>query len=211
MKLTAGLTIFLSLLGPSYALAHHRHHGHEECLHHRHAERDPAAAARQHRAVAEPKRVNRASSREARGESAYGRVLAVEPVYRYYKEPVNAHSCIRIQQSPRGFTSYTGTVLGAVVGAALGHRVGDAHGDPTAAAVAGGVLGASVGRDIQRRSQLKRVLRVEGPCRLRQQEETRRQLVEYMVTYRYNGAVHSARMDYDPGEWIKLDVDVTPA
>ena len=46
---------------------------------------------------------------------------------------------------------------------------------------------------------------------MRQQEETRRQLVEYKVTYRYNGEVHSARMDYDPGEWIKLDVDVTPA
>jgi uncharacterized protein YcfJ len=35
--------------------------------------------------------------------------------------------------------------------------------------------------------------------------------VEYQVTYRYNGEVHRTTMDYDPGEWVKLDVDITPA
>ena len=77
--------------------------------------------------------------------------------------------------------------------------------------MAGGLLGASVGRDVGHRASYKRSLRVEGPCRIRQHEETRRQLVEYKVSYRYNGEVHLARMDYDPGEWVKLDVNVTPA
>jgi uncharacterized protein YcfJ len=72
-------------------------------------------------------------------------------------------------------------------------------------------LGASLGRDFDRRASYNRGLRVEGPCRVTHREETRRQLVEYKVSYRYNGEVHLARMDYDPGEWVKLDVNITPA
>ena len=138
-------------------------------------------------------------------------MIEVEPVYRYYKEPVNAHSCLRVESGRASYNSYTGTVLGAVVGGALGHRIGDSHGDPKVAAVAGGLLGASLGRDIGHRVRENQRLRIEGPCRVRQYEETRRQLVEYKVTYRYNGAVHLARMDYDPGDWVKLDVNVAPS
>ena len=107
--------------------------------------------------------------------------------------------------------SYTGTVLGAVIGGALGHRIGDAHGDPRLAAVAGGLLGASIGRSIDHNANYNQGLRVAKPCRVRHQQETVRELVEYKVTYRYNGRVHHARMDYDPGEWVKLDVDISPA
>ena len=77
--------------------------------------------------------------------------------------------------------------------------------------MAGGLLGASVGRDIDRRASYNRGLRVEGPCRVGSHVESRRELVEYKVTYRYNGRVHHARMDHDPGEWVKLDVNVSPA
>ncbi len=141
----------------------------------------------------------------------YGRVIDVQPVYRYYKEPVNARSCLRVDDSRPQYRSYTATVLGAVVGGAIGHRIGDAHGDPKAAAVAGGLLGASLGRDIDRQARDRRRLVVEGPCRVSYREETRRELVEYKVTYRYNGEIHRARMDYDPGDWVKLDVNVAPS
>ena len=141
----------------------------------------------------------------------YGKVVQVEPVYRTYTRPVQDTSCLRRDPERVRFVSYTGTVLGAVVGGALGHRIGDAHGDPGAAAVAGGLLGASIGRSIDHNIAYNRGLRVTGPCRVRHQQETVRELVEYKVSYRYNGRVHHARMNHDPGEWIKLNVDVSPA
>ena len=214
MKLTTAMLVGVFALGSTSVLADHRHYNHDhhgKCKHHEKARHHYEKASRHYRLAGRHERAARREYREYRADRDYARVLDVEPVYRYYKEPVNAHSCVRHEPDRNTYTSYTGTVLGAVIGSALGHRVGDAHGDPTAAAVAGGLLGASVGRDLDRRARYNRGLRVEGPCRVRQTEATRRQLVEYKVTYRYNGRVHHARMDHDPGEWVKLDVDVTPA
>jgi uncharacterized protein YcfJ len=144
-------------------------------------------------------------------DQAYGKVVHVEPVYRTYTRPARYNSCLRRDPERGHFVSYTGTVLGAVVGGALGHRIGDAHGDPGAAAIAGGLLGASIGRSIDHSISYNQGLRVSGPCRVRHQREKVRELVEYKVSYRYNGRVHYARMDHDPGKWVKLDVDVSPA
>ena len=197
MKLTAILMFGVFTLGSNYSLADHRHD--VGC---QHPHRDHGRA--QH------KRVQHHNS-HSREQDRYARVLDVEPVYRYHREPVRDHSCTRYEPGRSRYNSYTATVLGAVIGGALGHRIGDSHGDPTAAAVAGGLLGASVGRDVGHRVNDNRDLRAEGPCRVKHRQETRRQLVEYKVRYRYNGQVHLARMDYDPGEWVKLDVNVTPA
>ena len=202
MKLTTVLIAGVFTLGSAYSFADHRGHGHHVHHHyHHHAGKHGLARGhhKQHRSYRE------------RQVADYGRVISVEPVYRYYREPVNDHNCARYDDRAPNYTSYTGTVFGAVIGGALGHRIGDAHGDPDAAAVAGGLLGAAIGHDIDRRARYYRGVRVEGPCRVTHRERTRRELVEYQVTYRYNGEVHRTTMDYDPGEWVKLDVDITPA
>ncbi len=141
----------------------------------------------------------------------YARVIHVEPVYRTYSTPTNDASCISYDYSRPIRTSYTGTILGAVIGGALGHKIGDSHGDPGAAAIAGGLIGASFGHSVDRRNSYNRQLRVAGPCRSNSGVKTVRELVEYKVTYRYNGRIHAARMDHDPGEWVKLNVNVSPA
>ena len=145
----------------------------------------------------------------------YGRVIHVEPIYRSYTVSRNDHSCIQYDRSIPVQTSYTGTILGAVIGGALGHSIGDAHGDPGAAAIAGGLIGASFGRSVDQRSSYNRQMLVTGPCRSdhhsAHRRKTVRELVEYKVTYRYNGRIHKARMDYDPGKWVKLNVDISPA
>jgi uncharacterized protein YcfJ len=187
-------------LGSAYSLADHRGHGyrdHQHCQHH--------AAKHLHKC-----RKHRNAYRE-RQVAEYGRVLSVEPVYRYYTQPVSNHGCRQYDHRAPNYTSFAGTVLGAVVGGALGHRIGDAHGDPEVAAVAGGLLGAAIGRDIDRRAQYYRGMRVDGPCRVSHGARTRRELVEYRVSYRYNGRVHTTTMDHDPGEWVELNVDITPA
>ncbi len=202
MKLSTVLIAGVFTLGSAYSLADHRshgHHAHHKCHHHV-AKHKQAREYRNHR-----------KAYRERDTGVYGRVLHVEPVYRYYSQPVTDHSCRRYDASAPNYTSYTGTVFGAVVGGALGHRIGDAHGDPEAAAVAGGLLGAAIGRDIDRRAQYYRGMRVDGPCRVSHRQHSRRELVEYQVTYRYNGEVHRANMDYDPGEWVRLNVDITPA
>jgi uncharacterized protein YcfJ len=182
VKLTTVLIAGVFTLGSAYSLAGDRGHGHHVHHHYYHHAGKHGLARGHHK--------QHRSYRE-RQVADYGRVISVEPVYRYYREPVNDHNCARYDDRAPNYTSYTGTVFGAVIGGALGHRIGDAHGDPDAAAVAGGLLGAA--------------------CRVTHRERTRRELVEYQVTYRYNGEVHRTTMDYDPGEWVKLDVDITPA
>lgn len=141
----------------------------------------------------------------------YGKVIHVEPVYRTYTAQASNNSCISYDRSIPVRTSYTGTILGAVIGGALGHKIGDSHGDPGTAAIAGGLIGASFGHSIDQRSRHNRQLRIAGPCRSDNRPTTVRELVEYKVTYRYNGRVHEARMDHDPGEWVELNVDISPA
>ncbi len=152
-----------------------------------------------------------ASAHHRDRDAEYGRVISVEPVYRTYSRPISDNSCLRYDRSVPVRTHYTGTILGAVIGGALGHRIGDAHGDADAAAVAGGLLGASIGHRVDQQQRYHRQLRVSGPCRPQYREERVRELVEYKVTYRYNGKIHHAVMDHDPGKWVKLNVDVSPA
>ncbi|MEM8561378.1 MAG: glycine zipper 2TM domain-containing protein [Pseudomonadota bacterium] len=202
-------------IGSASAIADHRH---KQCHHydryhtqHKHSERCYETVVVHERVVHRYHYTEPSAYRPERRQDRYGQVVHVQPVYRYISVPVNDYSCIEYDERRAGHTSYTATVLGAVVGGALGHRIGDAHGDPKAAAIAGGLLGASVGRDIDQRARYRRGLNVNGPCTQTNRVESRRELVEYKVTYRYNGRTHHARMDYDPGEWVKLDVSHRPA
>ncbi len=201
MKLTTALLIGVFTAVSTQAIADPRHVNHHYCDH----PNQGKYAGHQHR--------NDRHHGEDRSyrDRYYGRVVHVEPVYRSYTRTVPGASCLSREPERVHYVSYTGTVLGAVIGGALGHRIGDAHGDPGVAAIAGGLLGASIGRGIDRTVSYNQGLRVAGPCRVNQRRETVRKLVEYKVTYRYNGRVHHARMDHDPGEWVKLDVDVSPA
>ena len=213
MKRAVALVSCLALLWPVAALAHHSTtttviikeyggHGVEKRV-------VKEVVTVDSRSKGKKDRKNRHRSWE--DEPVYGRVVSVEPVYRVVPYTERVNSCVSYVEQPRRYRSHTSTVLGAVIGAAVGHRIGDSHGDATAAAIAGGVLGASLGRDIGNHSWEGRNLVVNGPCRPAERQRTRRELVEYEVRYRYNGQVYSTRMDHDPGEWIALDVDVTPA
>ena len=211
MKLTTVLLTGVFTLGSTVTLADRQHNNGKHWGHHKHG---PSCT---HTQVGHKRVIHEYRPAPARGyrsdvyDSNYARVVSVEPVYRYVRQPVTDHSCVDYERRGSGYSSHTATVLGAVIGGALGHRIGDSHGDPKVAAVAGGLLGASVGRDIDQRTSYARGVLVEGPCRVSSHSESRRELVEYRVAYRYNGQIHYASMDYDPGEWVKLDARYSPA
>lgn len=230
-KLITASIVSVLALGAAQASAHGDHHGkhqgkrqddakHElyeqQASYHQYEARRHYKKARKAERKAESYQYHYQSHYESRYEhSRYGsdlaRVVSVEPVYRSYTRPVSDDSCLRQQRHGASGVNYTGPILGAVIGTALGHRIGDAHGDPQVAAVAGGLLGASIGHSIGRNVAYNRSVTVDGPCRVREHNAQVRELVEYRVGYRYNGQVHYASMNYDPGQWVKLGVNVAPA
>ena len=138
----------------------------------------------------------------------YGRVLSVEPVYArhaYSRE----NSCLQWRESERP-RKWAPTVLGGVIGTAVGYKLGDGHRDGELAAIAGGLLGASIGHGVGRQAAETRSLHVRGPCTPRGREHHDVEPVEYSVRYRYNGRIYEERMDYAPGDWVALNVEVFP-
>jgi uncharacterized protein YcfJ len=155
------------------------------------------------------------------------KVVAAEPVYRTvsYSEPVE--QCTLVQEpvytEPRygsEYRSYTGPILGAIIGGAVGNAVGHSKTNKKVGTAVGAVLGGTIGRDIQRRAEQRRANAYGAravshePTRYLTREvyETREdlELDGYDVTYRYAGQTHTARMEHDPGRYLKVRVRVTP-
>ena len=204
MKRTIAIFTCLAALGPAAALAHHGQPSRvvvKEYYTHPHETTVVKTTVK----VVEPRRHKSRGNRSHDHGVVYGKVVSVEPIYRYVDSGQRRASCVRYVDDHRPRGSHTTTVLGAIIGGAVGHRLGDKHGDPGVAAIAGGLLGASIGRDVGDHLDHRRRVVVDGPCGYRD-DHRRREVVEYAVRYRYNGEEYHTRMDYDPGEWIALDV-----
>ncbi len=204
MKRTMAIITCLAALGPAVALAHHGQSTRVVVKEH-YSHPHETTVVKTVVTVKQPRGNRYGEGRSQHHSVVYGRVLSVEPIYRYVDSGRQHGSCVRYVDEHRPRGSYTSTLLGAIIGGAVGHRLGDRHGDPGVAAVAGGVLGASIGRDLGNQLEHRRRVVVDGPCGY-QDDRARREVVEYAVRYRYNGEEFYTRMDYDPGEWIALDV-----
>ena len=118
-----------------------------------------------------------------------------------------------------GYGSETGrnvaTVVGGIAGAVLGSKVGGGSGSYAAAAV-GSMLGGMAGREIYDQNQRNR--RQVGTVRVCDPEPVRGGYSGYSdggtagydVTYEYNGRRYTRRMDYHPGERVRVLVAVEP-
>ena len=105
------------------------------------------------------------------------------------------------------------TILGAVIGAAIGHQIGSGQGR-RAATAGGAVIGAAIGHQQGMRrygantpAQPYTVQR----CETRYREDWQERVDGYRVTYLYHGRRQVTEMPYNPGERIRVRVDVTPA
>ncbi|MFT4248200.1 MAG: glycine zipper 2TM domain-containing protein [Pseudomonas sp.] len=160
-----------------------------------------------------------------RGAYDYARVVRVDPIIvsdyserrepRCYERPADGYS-------ERGGDYYgnrgyadsgnpggrsLATVVGGVAGAVLGSQVGGGSGRLLGTAVGtmvGGVAGRSV-YDANHGSYSRGSVRVCDPVTYRDERE---RVDGYDVTYEYGGRTYHTRSDYNPGERIRVRVDV---
>jgi uncharacterized protein YcfJ len=155
------------------------------------------------------------------------RVLSVRPITE--RIPVSREQCWndrvrsyeerRVTRSDTGAAIGPGTVLGAIVGGVAGHQVGSGRGNDAATAagaVIGGLIGNQVDRDQGRVAPSDRVTEVErvpvdrNVERCRVVQEVREARVGYDVRYSYGGREFTTRLDRDPGQFLRVAVNVEP-
>ncbi|KRE89607.1 hypothetical protein ASG87_04590 [Frateuria sp. Soil773] len=136
-------------------------------------------------------------------------VLRVDPVYGIARTEVPRQECYdQPVVRHEGGNSTAGTLLGAVIGGVLGNTVGKGDGRK-AATVAGAVAGGAIGNGVSRRGGDYQD--TETHCRDVSSVSEQRRLTGYDVEYRYHGEVYVSRLNYDPGERLRVRVSVAPA
>lgn len=164
-------------------------------------------------------------------EYDYARVVDVDPIIHQVRVTVPRRECWnetryedvgysrdRRYDPQRG--SAGSMILGGIIGAAIGNQIGRGDGR-RAATVAGAIIGSAIGHDTAARREARdghypnddyhesRPYEVER-CNVRYDESTEQRIEGYRVTYVYNGREHTTRLPYDPGDRIRVRVDVQP-
>lgn len=140
-------------------------------------------------------------------------VLRSDPIYESVQELRPREVCRNVtsERSRKYDNTNTGTIVGAIVGAAIGNQVGRGNGRK-AATVAGAVVGGAVGREADASNNPRGVeRRTHSECDVVDEYVERKSVVGYDVQYRYRGEVYNSRMNYDPGEKLRVRVAITPA
>jgi len=160
--------------------------------------------------------------RTARNDRAmydYAQVISSQPIINYVTVSTPVRECweemeyYTVDRGARGTGG--GTLLGAVIGGVIGHQVGSGRGND-AATVAGTLIGAAIGNDAARRRNgdnygVERHSRPVERCKTSYREHREERIDGYRVTYRYHGQKYQTEMPYDPGNKMRVRVDVRPA
>lgn len=139
-------------------------------------------------------------------------VVDVEPVYERVR--VAAEERCRFETVYREVVPAHGpkVVAGAVLGGALGHALGHRKRDRQAGALVGAALGAGIAHSVAVEGRPRRVAKArEEVCEVVVPAALREEVASYLVTYRYRGKTHRARMAEHPGSTIRVRVSVSPA
>ncbi|MEK7323306.1 MAG: glycine zipper 2TM domain-containing protein [Pseudomonadota bacterium] len=144
--------------------------------------------------------------RDRHGE--FARVVETRPIFENVTFSSPQRECREETRYERRASSATGTILGGIAGGVVGNRFGEGQGKD-AMTVAGALLGASIAHEATRGGDAERV--TTRRCRITHEVHEEQRVVGYRVTYRYHGREYTTRLPYQPGEWIKLRVDVSPA
>ena len=145
----------------------------------------------------------------------YADVLRVDPVYEYYQVNEPREECYDervVRHEPGGGDPTGGTILGAIIGGVVGNQVGSGSGR-AAATAAGAAIGGAVGHNVDRNNggPGRSYEGAERRCRLVDEPREEQRIAGYDVEYRYRGEVYMSRLDYDPGDRLRVRVSVTPS
>lgn len=151
------------------------------------------------------------------GDADFADVVRVEPLRREVRvsEPVREcwQETRRVSQGPFSYNHVGGTLVGSAIGVAVGNQVGRGSGKDVAR-VAGALIGGAIGHNVSvdRQRHLGRDgAQVVERCDVRYRDRFEERIEGYEVTYEYAGREYVTRLPYDPGERIRVRVDVTPA
>ncbi len=147
-----------------------------------------------------------------------------------YSEPARVVEAPRYAPSSTASTGTTGAgaVLGAIIGGVVGHQFGNSSGGRDRGTVAGAVVGGLIGNGIESSNSASATSPTyaqgvqpaynSAPVqtgtrsveRCRTVNDSREQISGYNVTYRYGNQQYSTRLPYDPGQTMRVRVQVTP-
>ncbi|HET8692582.1 MAG TPA: glycine zipper 2TM domain-containing protein [Steroidobacteraceae bacterium] len=151
------------------------------------------------------------------GDYDYADVVHVEPLRRQVRvsEPVREcwQETVQPSTGPFSYNHVGGTLIGSAIGIAAGNQVGHGRGKDVArvaGALIGGAIGHNVSVDRQRQLHGDRG-RVVERCDVRYRDSTVERIDGYEVTYEYAGREYVTRLPYDPGQRLRVRVDVGPA
>ncbi|MDX1379896.1 MAG: glycine zipper 2TM domain-containing protein [Xanthomonadales bacterium] len=150
----------------------------------------------------------------AHGGAAYHTAAVIDavPVTRTVRVPVEQEVCwdetYYERTGPR--RSPVPGIIGAIVGGVIGNQFGGGSGQD-ALTVAGAALGATVATNANRRNNPDRYHAVtEQRCDWETHYTTEEEIVGWDVTYEYNGEIFETRMREEPGDRIRVRVNVEP-
>ncbi|MDH5456431.1 MAG: glycine zipper 2TM domain-containing protein [Gammaproteobacteria bacterium] len=155
--------------------------------------------------------------RGSRPQYDYAKVISAEPIVNYVTVRTPVQECweeMEYYSVDRNAGRRGGsTLLGAIIGGVVGHQIGSGRGND-AATVAGTLIGAAIGNESARERHGSAVERHGRPverCETRYRSHQEERIDGYRVMYRYHGQKYVTEMPYDPGNRIKVRVDIRPA
>lgn len=148
----------------------------------------------------------------------YARVVDVDPIVRRVRVSAPERECWNESEPVRTHsrTEVRSTLIGGLIGAAVGHRVSGRHDISTPVAVVGGAaIGAAVGNGIgerraDRNGHYETGYRSVQRCEVGYRDVWEEHIEGYRVTYLYHGREFTSMMPYDPGDRVRVNVDVSP-
>ena len=155
------------------------------------------------------------SDRYGASEYDYAQVVDVQPIRRQVRvsEPVREcwNETSYASDGPFSSNHVGSTLLGGLIGGVVGNQIGSGRGR-TVARVAGAIAGGAIGHRVSqnRLGSDYRSEQVTERCEVRYRDSWDERIDGYDVTYQYGGREHTTRMAYDPGDRIRVRVDVRP-
>lgn len=133
---------------------------------------------------------------------ARAKVVHVEPISGYSESRYPRERCYTVSSDR---DRRKGSIVGAVVGSVVGYKLGGDRGEKRLGSVAGAVVGSAIGQSVAGSGSNTR-----RRCEVTESRYGHAAIIGYNVTYKYKGQRYSTFMDYDPGRWIDVEVDVRP-